>query len=323
MKATKFYGYIGVLIYLFLSLPFFRGVLFSNNLKVLDSFDIQGIDLTKEDTFSVIASTTLIIPKLLENYIFVHFEFSSMNLLVIAIFVPIVYKFFSTAKNASRFFFLLFIFLPTPLLFLSSYNKEVYLVLAVFFAFSNPLAGNIRFFSFCVYSILLRPYLFWVPFALKTKQLLKASGVVAFVVTLLLITPFTNSFVFRFLNRRTYDKSVDANSEISQSVFVESFGEVFLMLFEVLPQFLFPIFYQPGLKSIFLTLYLWTIIGLCILKRNNYSNVMLLLIALYIILDPDLGAFLRHVSSFFLMVPLILGFKGKTNSKKLVKRYDG
>jgi len=79
------------------------------------------------------------------------------------------------------------------------------------------------------------------------------------------------------------------------------------MLGEVVPQIFTPFFLEATLKNLVFQIYIWTLIAFMLLANNKESRVFFFLIPLYVMLDPDLGAFFRHIVSFFLFFPFLLG----------------
>lgn len=318
MKFNKrsFFGSLGVVFYYILSLPFIRSVLFGDKAKVLDAFSgevVVGTDLVK-----VVGQSILFIPYVLNTYIFSNFEFNNLNFLVLLIMSPVVYRYFSFSKGFYSFFLLLFLFFPAPLLFLSTFTKDTMLVFFLFISYGYYKNLQIRnnYLYFTLYALLMRPYLFWVPLVVNSKNITRALFGVSFIFILFLQFEITSDVIYRIFNRRLVETLYVANSKIDQTVIVRDSFDIIAMIFEVFPQIFFPVFYDFGLKTCILQVYILLIVLISILKRNSYSNVLLLLMVLYAVLDPDLGAYFRHLSSFFIFFPILLGLNRHVKNPK-------
>lgn len=305
-EKTSWYGSVGVIFYFILSMPVIRSMLFGEKGKVLDDF--SGNVSFAGDIINIVGQVVLLIPFYLNEYFFSRFDFNEFNIAVFILFCPVVYRYFALSKSISSFLILLFLFFPAPLLFLSTFNKETLLVLSLFLAYgyTSSLLPLSRGRIFFLYALVLRPYLLFLPFIINSKNFIRmALG--SFVVLLIsLLFEITREIIFSLFNRRLAEKSLEANSEIIQSTYVSSLYDVFSVLGEVLPQILFPFFLEANLKNFIFQSYVSVFIFLCIKFRNNYSNALLALFSLYVILDPDLGAFFRHLSSFFILFPMML-----------------
>lgn len=309
-------GVVGVIIYLILSLPLLRNSLFGEKFKILDFYDGQLVE--QADTFLFLAQFALYIPYWLDIYLFNFFEMGGVNFLVIIIMMPIVYRYFSFSRSKLEFIILLILFAPAPLLFLSTYNKEILLVIFLFMAYGydKKLVVSSRGRWFLAYALTMRAYLVIIPLLMAVRDT-RRFVLGAFLIFFLLISnDYTNGFVYRIFNRRLAEKGFDANSEIIQTVFVDSIYSLLAMLSEVLPQLLLPFLYNPNLKTLFFQIYVFLFLWCCIYYRSNYSNIMLVLFGFYCILDPDLGAFFRHLTSFFILFPLLLGMAGRKLNDK-------
>lgn len=309
MKLHKrnFFGVLGVLFYYTLSFPVIRSILFGEKGKILDAF--SGEVMSSGDMVKQVGQTVLLIPFFLNKYFFSYFDINNVNVLVLGLMTPIVYRYFCYSKSIHSFLLLLFLFFPAPLLFLSTFTKDTLLVLFLFFSYGYyrnlELRGNPMY--FLIYIVSMRPYLIWVPMVLKSKDMVKGLIIVAVMFVLLLQFDITNEIIYRIFNRRLVDTLYDANSQIYQSIIVREPFHIVQMIYEVFPQVFFPIFFGVGLKSIAFQLYIFIIILVSIARRNPYSNTIIALMFMYAVLDPDLGAYLRHVSSFFIFFPMILG----------------
>lgn len=315
------FGSVGVFLYSILSIPLIRKFLFGEKAKVLDEF--SGDAEFKGDVVNFVGQAVLLIPYNLNVHFFSYFDFNDFNIAVFLFFMPVVYRYFSFCKNPFSFFLLAFLFFPAPLLFLSNFNKETILVLSLFFAFgyNKQLVVFSRGYFFIIYSILMRPYLLWVPMLLKCKNVFNMTIVLGVVFFIALSFDVSQKIVFRLFNRRLAEKAEDANSEIIQSVFVNSVGDVFRVLYEVCPQILFPFFLDPSFKTFVFQLYLNLFLILCFVFRNKYSNLLIYLFLLYVVLDPDLGAFFRHITSYFILFPLMLNLHlGRKNQSLCLER---
>lgn len=309
MKLHKrnFFGILGVLFYYVLSLPIIRSNLFGEKGKILDAF--SGEVARSGDIVKQVGQTVLLIPFLLNKYIFSYFDIINVNLLVLGVMTPVVYRYFCYSKSIYSFSLLLFLFFPAPLLFLSTFTKDTMLVLFLFFSYGYYRNLELREqpIYFLIYIVTMRPYLIWVPMVLKAKDMVKGVIIVGVLFVFLLQFDVTNEIIYRIFNRRLVDTLYDANSQISQSIIVREPFHILQMIYEVFPQVFFPIFFGVGLKNIVFQLYIFIIILLLIVRRNSYSNTIAALMFMYAVLDPDLGAYLRHVSSFFIFFPMILG----------------
>jgi len=109
-------------------------------------------------------------------------------------------------------------------------------------------------------------------------------------------------------NYYLYNTSVDiANSQIKLLDY-EYQGLFFLIknIFYVLLQTNFPIFFFSGIKIIFLQIYILILYTTIIYNFNIFSKLILFILFFFSITDVDLGQYLRHISSIFLIYPLIL-----------------
>ena len=313
-KFTKlnYFGLIGVAYYYFLSLPIIRNLLFGEGAKILEIYDGE-LDNEVAGAFELFSQFALYFPYLIYNKIFVYFDMGGINLLVVTIMSIIIYRYFSFSKNFTEFTLLAFLLLPAPLLFLSSYNKEIILVLSLFFAYGYN--KNLRYWNkgyiFFIYAFLMRGYLMFVPLLMGIRKIgyFVLASMILFVVGMS-INPIAE-ILFRLFNRRLVEKGYSANSEIIQTITVNGYSSLVQMLFEVIPQIFFPIFYGVNLKSIFFQMYISMLLYICILYRNKYSNIIIGLMIFYILLDPDLGAYFRHLTSFFILFPLLLNMGKK------------
>lgn len=317
MKFNKqtFFGSLGVGFYYVLSLPFIRSVLFGDKAKVLDAFsgEIAGGDLVR-----VVGQSILFIPYIFNKYMFSYFEFANLNFLVLFIMTPIVYRYFSFSRSFLSFFLLLFLFFPAPLLFLSTFTKDTILVFLLFMSYGYYKNLQLRknYLYFTVYALLMRPYLFWVPLVLNSKNITRALFGVSAIFILFLQFEITSDIIYKIFNRRLVETLYVANSKIEQTVIVRDAFDIVAMIIEVFPQIFLPVLFDFSLKSFVLQVYILLVLLIAILKRNPYSNVILLLMILYAVLDPDLGAYFRHVSSFFIFFPILLGLKRDIGSQK-------
>jgi hypothetical protein len=311
-KEKNPYGVAGVFLYIALCAPVIRSLLFGGGLRILDRY--SG-DLTASDgeAFTFFTKFVLYVPYLINEHIFRHFDVFNINILVIVTCIPIVYRYFSFSEGWRTFFLLAFLFLPVPLVTLSTFTKDYILVICLFFSYGYSSNGTVRtnWMLFFLYSFFLRAYLVIVPYLLSSKKNTYHYAGILLIAFLLLNTEQGSDVLFRLFNRRMADQSFEANSEIEQTVYVKSFFDIVYMLFEVLPQIIFPVFYNMGMKSIFFQTYVWTLLLISVYFRSKYSNVMLVMFILYVIIDPDLGAFIRHISSFFILFPLLMGLKGR------------
>ena len=307
INKVKFFGTLGVFFYYILSLPFIRSALFGEKGKILDAFDGQVSN--GGDVVQFVGQSVLVIPYALNNYIFAPFDFNNMNVLVLLLMTPIVYRYFCFSRGFVSFVLLLFLFFPAPLLFLSTFTKETILVVCLFFSYGYYKELSIRnnFIYFTAYAITMRPYLFWVPLVIKFRKISGAVFGVFFIFLILLQFDLTSEIIFRIFNRRLVETLYDANSQIVQSVVVREPFDILLMSLEVLPQVFLPILFGFGLKSIIFQIYIFLLVALSIVRRNSYSNIVLILMVMYAILDPDLGAYFRHLSSFFIIFPMVIG----------------
>lgn len=301
------YGLIGVFIYYALSLPFLRELLFSKGVTILSRF--SGELNSGLDTFSFLAQLTLVVPYSANEYVFKYFDIGDLNILVLAIFTPIVYRYFSLAVSQISFLILVFIFIPVPLQFLSTFTKEVILILFLYMAYgvNSQFLARKQHLIFFGYVMFMKLYLVWIPVMLyldKIRNLLIALIIVFFITSFI---PIVGELVYAIFNRRMVESSFIANSEIIQTVYVSDLRTMLMMLYEVIPQIYFPFFIEPSLKTLFFQTYILFFISLCLYFRNRYSTVLLGVMLLHTILDPDLGAFIRHLSTFFLFVPLMMG----------------
>ena len=160
----------------------------------------------------------------------------------------------------------------------------------------------------------MRGYLMFVPLLMGIRKIgyFIVASLTLFVIGMS-IEP-VSEILFRLFNRRLAEKGYIANSEIIQTITVDGYSSLLYMLYEVIPQIFFPIIYGLSLKSIFFQLYIMTLLYICILYRNNYSNIIIGLMIFYIVLDPVLGAYFRHLTSFFIFFPLLLNM-GKRYGK--------
>lgn len=296
-------------------MPFIRGVLFGDGFKILDFYDGQLVT-DASDGFFFLAQFALYFPYLFYKYLFTYFDVLGLNVLVIALSTPIVYRYFCHAKNELQLVLLMFLFVPVPLLFLSSYNKDFVLVVFLYFSYGygRDLLVYSRGYLFLVYAVLMRAYLVFVPLIMSVRDS-KRFFLASFLMFVgMASNEYTGYYIYRLFNRRLAEKGFDANSEILQTVEVSDFLSMLKMLLEVVPQVLMPIFYGVGLKTIFFQMYVSVFLVCCIYFRSRYSNVLLVLFIFYTILDPDLGAFFRHLTSFFILFPLMLGL-GRRSAK--------
>ncbi|MFV3384139.1 hypothetical protein ACNFCJ_01545 [Pseudomonas sp. NY15364] len=308
IKKPNPYGVIGILIYLFLCIPQLRSALFGEKAKILDIFSGE---LSETATgISRFGQATLLIPYHLNNAIFRHFEISNVNLLVIVIMLPLVYKYFSYAKNLKSLAILGLFFLPAPLLFLSTFNKEILLVGTFFFTYATYTQTSMRTHAlFLAYSLTMRPYLSWIPLIIGAQNLKKITIRILAIFSLALTIPQAREILYQIFNRRLAEKGYDANSEIVQTVFVQSLADIFVVLYQVLPQVLFPFLVNPSIKTLFFQTYIAAFIFFSIKASNRHGHALILAFFMYTLLDPDLGAFLRHISSFFPIIPIMLCMK--------------
>lgn len=307
LHKRNFFGLIGVLFYYVLSLPIIRNMLFGEKGKILDAF--SGEIVSSGDMVKQMGQTVLLIPFLLNKHFFSYFDINNINILVLGLMTPIVYRYFCYSKSINSFLLLLFLFFPAPLLFLSTFTKDTLLVLFLFFSYGYyrnlELRENPIYFVLYIFSM--RPYLLWVPIVLKSRDMVKGLIILCAIFALLLQFELTNEIIYRIFNRRLVDTLYDANSQISQTVIVREPYHIFQMIFEVFPQVFFPILFNFGLKSFVFQIYIVVVFSVSIARRNSYSNTIITLMIMYAVLDPDLGAYLRHVSSFFIFFPMILG----------------
>ena len=131
LHKRDFFGILGVLFYYVLSLPIIRSTLFGEKGKILDAF--SGEVASSGDLVKQVGQTVLLIPFFLNKYFFSYFDMNNINLLVLTIMTPIVYRYFCYSKSIHSFLLLLFLFFPAPLLFLSTFTKDTILVLFLFF----------------------------------------------------------------------------------------------------------------------------------------------------------------------------------------------
>lgn len=321
IKNTKsytklnYFGLIGVAYYYVLSLPIIRNILFGEGAKILEIYDGE-LDNEVAGAFEVFTQFALYFPYLIYNKIFIYFDIGGINVLVMLIMSIIIYRYFSHSKNFTEFILLAFLLLPAPLLFLSSFNKEIILVLSLFFAYGYN--KRLRYWNkgyvFFIYAFLMRGYLMFVPLLMGIRKIgyFIIASLTLFIIGMS-IEP-VSEILFRLFNRRLAEKGYIANSEIIQTITVDGYSSLLYMLYEVIPQIFFPIFYSLSLKSIFFQLYIMTLLYICLLYRNNYSNIIIGLMIFYIVLDPDLGAYFRHLTSFFIFFPLLLNM-GKRYGK--------
>lgn len=316
VDTRVFFASIGVFYYLILCAPFIRQVLFGDGAKILDMYSGELSD-GAGDAFSFFTKYVLFIPYFLNQNLFSYFDVAGSNILVMAIMSVVVYRYFSYARSWKSFIFLAFLFIPVPLLFLSSFNKDVLLVVAVFFAYGyrKDLSCRDSWYVFFAYAFFMRAYLMVVPAILKIRNLAPFVLFSMFVLIIGLNVDGVSEVFFRLFNRRLVEKGFSANSELNQTVVVDGVLTLVEMLLEVLPQIVFPIFYSFGLKTIFFQIYVSLFLWTCVFYRNVYSNLFLFLFFFYSILDPDLGAFFRHLTSFFILFPLMLGMKRMLNEK--------
>ena len=307
LHKRKVFGLIGVLFYYVLSLPIIRNMLFGEKGKILDAF--SGEIASSGDMVKQIGQTVLLIPFFLNKYFFSYFDINNINIVVLAMMTPIVYRYFCYSKSIHSFLLLLFLFFPAPLLFLSTFTKDTLLVLFLFFSYGYYRNLELRENPICffLYIFSMRPYLLWVPIVLKSRDMVKGVIILCAIFSLLLQFETTNEIIYRIFNRRLVDTLYDANSQIFQTVIVREPYHIFQMIFEVFPQVFFPILFGMGLKSLVFQIYIFVVFFVSIARRNSYSNTVITLMIMYAVLDPDLGAYLRHVSSFFIFFPMVLG----------------
>lgn len=307
---------MGVLFYYTLSLPIIRSLLFGEKGKILDAFDGEisgGGDIVK-----YVGQSILFIPYTLNKHVFSIFDFNNLNFLVLGLMTPIVYRYFCHSRCLPTFLMLLFLFFPAPLLFLSTFTKDTILVFFLFLSYGYYRNLQLRDSSiyFIFYTLIMRPYLFWVPLVINSKDISRALLGVLLIFILFLQFDLTSEIIYRIFNRRLVETLYVANSKIIQTVIVRDFYDILFMIKEVFPQIFFPIFFGIGLKSIIFQAYIVVIISASIVKRNSYSNIILILMFMYAVLDPDLGAYFRHITSFFVFFPMLLGLNRVIENKK-------
>ncbi|MNK83751.1 hypothetical protein D3C87_1035760 [compost metagenome] len=307
--SSKFnkYGGLGVLALLVLSIPQIRSALFGEKAKILDIFSGEVTDTGV--VMNTLGQLTLLIPYYSQKYIFSYFDVGEINILTMVLMIPLVYQYFSNARGPRSFCILGFFFLPAPLLFLSTFNKEIFLVLCLYFVYVKSFPVTFKKHAvFFFYAVSMRPYLAWIPFVMGVNKVRQLYLRVLAILGLAMMTSTGRDILYTLFNRRLAEKGYDANSEIKQSTYVASLPDIASVIVEVVPQIFFPVFVSPSIKSLFFQCYIWGVLLVALKSRNRYGGVLLVAMFLYTMLDPDLGAFLRHISTFFVLVPLALKY---------------
>lgn len=301
------YGGLGVLELLVLSTPQIRSALFGEKAKILDIFSGEVTDTGL--VMNTLGQLTLLIPYYCQKYFFSYFDVGEINVLTLVLMIPLVYQYFSSARGVKSFCILSFFFLPAPLLFLSTFNKEIFLVLCLYFVYvkSLPVAFKKQV-VFFFYAVTMRPYLVWIPFVMGVDKVRQLYMRVVLILGLAMVTSTGRDILYTLFNRRLAEKGYDANSEIKQSTYVASLPDIASVIMEVVPQIFFPFVVSPSVKNLFFQCYIWGVLLVALKSRNCYGGVLLVATFLYTMLDPDLGAFLRHISTFFVLVPLALKY---------------
>ncbi|MDE1167877.1 MAG: hypothetical protein PW845_21485 [Pseudomonas sp.] len=304
------FGCLGVLALFVLSIPQIRSALFGEKAKILDIFSGEVTDTGV--VMNTLGQLTLLIPFYSQKYVFSYFDVGEVNVLTLALMVPVVYQYFCSARGVKSFCLLGFFFLPAPLLFLSTFNKEIFLVLCLYFAYAR--AAPVTFKKqalFFFYAASMRPYLAWIPFVMGVAKVRQLYWRVLAILGVAMVTPTGRDILYTLFNRRLAEKGYDANSEITQSTYVASLPDVASVIAEVVPQVFFPFFVAPSVKSLFFQCYIWGVVWVALKARNRFGGVLLVATWVYTMLDPDLGAFLRHISTFFVLVPLALKYDNR------------
>jgi hypothetical protein len=192
-------------------------------------------------------------------------------------------------------------------LFLSTFNKEILLVICLYFSYGYTRKKCLKFeWIFVIYALLLRPYLLMVPVMMRLGKLRAIFVFIMFLIFALLSFELTAGLIYDLFNRRMGSKIFDANSEIIQTVYVDSIGSFVMMLIEVMPQIFLPFFLDASVKNFIFQFYIWIIVIMVFISRSKYTNTIGFLLMLYVVLDPDLGALFRHLVTFFILYPYII-----------------
>jgi len=300
-NKINIYAIIGIV--LFYASSFFSSQILVG-FRLLDT--IQQINVDNID-FSLrgIGTLTFLIPYFLNKYIFSLFNFYNINILTIFISTFIIFHYFRKCEKPFLFIVLLYLSLPAFMMSLNIFCKEfIFISFIYLFIRDYPVLKKKYLYIYLIF----RPHYLFIIYFFSNKKIY----LFIFLFLLLLIYRLEIAELFIELvyrkNYYLYNTSVDiANSQIKLLDY-EYQGLFFLIknIFYVLLQTNFPIFFFSGIKIIFLQIYILILYTTIIYNFNIFSKLVLFILFFFSITDVDLGQYLRHISSIFLIYPLIL-----------------
>jgi len=224
---------------------------------------------------------------------------------------------FKWVESWRAFFISLFILAPAPMLYFTLPSKELFLVSAIclmlYFFEKNEYFKS--FISIVIYSVLFRIYIlvFSVAFLIRWLSLNIILLVFCFsVVVMLIYADYIYSVLEGVLNRRDvfyYLRSEDVRSTWSNPNIMRTGSDIAYNYLYAFFRLNIPVIFVFGIKEIFLQSYLIVSCFILILSYRLapvFAWGMLFMVLIFPFIEPDLGAYLRHFSSWFPVLIYIL-----------------
>ncbi len=314
IKRSTVFGIVACLISSICTLPIFRYMLFrdSNSSSILERVSPESFAFTG-DIVNVLATLTLIIPYFIDVYIFRQFTIANYSVVALALNVIIIMWFFSNCYNIPTFLLKIFLVMPASLMIFGSGNKEIYSVIAlVIFMLQfdarngSPKKVGVSVRPIFIYALFFRPYYVVLAICLKL-------GRPFLIGSLLLLLFLTSVYIDQLspvldgiINRRSLPQSYLANSAVEQVFIVTDIRSFFYHIIDSLVLTCIPLLGDMSLKNLFLQIYIVVTITLAAISDFYIVKAIFVLWIFFILMDPDLGTFLRHIGALF---PLFKGVR--------------
>jgi len=276
----------------------------SNSSAILDRVAVESFVFTG-NFVSIFASLTLALPYFIDLYILSHFDVGGVNLILIFTQIVVVSWFFANCTNLETFLLKSFLILPTCLMIFGSSNKEMYSVFALTIFMVNINAKSSHFaevrylWPVYTYAVFFRPYYLVLAAGLKLNRPVFCVILVACFFLSAIYISALSPMLDNMLNRRSLPQSFEANSAIMQTYVVTDFSSFFLNLGESVLNTCLPVFHELSAKNFLLQVYVLCILLIAFVSHSNLVRSIFSLWLVFILIDPDLGTFFRHIGALF------------------------
>jgi hypothetical protein len=240
----------------------------------------------------------------------------------------IIYLTFSMVRERWKFFIALYLVSPAAMTYLGIPSKELFMasfLLLFLHLYSRNSVGS-SILTLLVYSVLFRYYAALYPLVMIYSRTGFRLGFVLLFFILILLLVFESS-VYSFIADLTVRRdvffelrSLDVRSTWYNPYDSSTWGGVVGNYFYALFRIQFPLLFDQSIKELYLQVYNLVIIFLIVFSAKRHALLVIPFIAIYLLyplIEPDLGSYLRHVSSWF---PLFIYLLSNNNMRLFISR---